>query len=538
MPQQANQTSRPIGPSPGFFDRRPLILQRLASRPGPLAGMRIRKKLVVLHTTFSVMLAVVLLLALRPAIRNLVAQAETEHATAILRAVAPILSRGAAHDSAEVAEIAGQYVVRTGSAPSLGIPEAVERAAHDQPGVPISSTSALLGPCAVLAVRAPGQGPALYALSAPNLAMRGAVTRLYVLLAASLVAMYALVAAALEVFVLPQSVYAPIRRMLAADAAVRDGKGTRELIAEAHIPSDELGEIMRSRNETVRRLRQHEAALADALSNLEAVATDLRRKNHLLEAATRNLADADRLASLGMMSAGIAHELNTPLAVLKGLVERLNADPRAGVSPEHAALMVRVVARLERLGDSLLDYARVRPPMTKCVGLHAVVEEALTLLRLDTEHAGVRFENRLSTDMHADCDPDRLMQVIVNLVRNAANAIRESGARTGVVVIDAETTSRGGRNWVSLRVTDDGPGIASDMLPRLFEPFASTRLDSRGTGLGLAVADGIVREHGGVLLARNRADRSGAVFEVMIPADDTPGETPREPSVSAEANHG
>lgn len=89
-------------------------------------------------------------------------------------------------------------------------------------------------------------------------------------------------------------------------------------------------------------------------------------------------------------------------------------------------------------------------------------------------------------------------------------------------MIEADTSQREGRSWVSISVTDNGPGIDPEMLERLFEPFASTRLDAYGTGLGLAVAEGIVREHGGLILARNKADGSGAVFEVILPARAEP----------------
>jgi two-component system NtrC family sensor kinase len=117
--------------------------------------------------------------------------------------------------------------------------------------------------------------------------------------------------------------------LLEADRAVQRGDTDAELVDEAAMPADEMGEIMRSRNDAIRGIRRQETALAHALDELETVAADLKRKNHLLENAKRNLEGADRLMSLGMMSAGIAHELNTPLAVAKGLVERLRADEPA-----------------------------------------------------------------------------------------------------------------------------------------------------------------------------------------------------------------
>jgi signal transduction histidine kinase len=346
--------------------------------------------------------------------------------------------------------------------------------------------------------------------------------------------------------------------MREADAAVREGRRDQELIPDAAMPRDELGEIMRSRNESIRALREHETALADALAEIERVATDLKRKNHLLERARQNLRDADRLASLGMMSAGIAHELNTPLAVLKGLVEKLHKDPRAGMEPAQAALMLRVVQRLERLGESLLDFARVRPPMTRRVELRGLVDEAVALVRLDRGAGDIEITSAIPAGMELDCDADRMVQVLVNLTRNAVDAIRRGrgparaaptadepethpGApagpgtrRLGRIAIAAAEQHREGEPgpgaWVSITVTDDGPGIDPDILPRLFEPFASTTLDARGTGLGLAVSEGIIREHGGVLLAKNRDDgHSGAVFEIVMPRLEAAPERGAEP---------
>ena len=271
--------------------------------------------------------------------------------------------------------------------------------------------------------------------------------------------------------------------------------------------------------------------LNDALARLEDVAIELKRKNHLLETARRNIADQDRLASLGMMSAGIAHELNTPLAVLKGQVERLAENPVRGVSSTEAQLMLRVVERLERLSESLLDFARVRPPTRERVELSRVLDEAWTLVRLDREAIGVNLRTLAPKGQSVLADPDRLGQVFVNLLRNAADAMDGEGT----ITVRAEPVERDGRRWVSIRVQDEGPGIAPDVLSRLFEPFVSTRLDARGTGLGLAVSEGIIREHGGVILARNLAHepdaapgqgadatlrRPGAEFEIVLPDED------------------
>ncbi len=524
-PVLMNDPSHPL-PESSEATRVPYHRAR-APRPGGfLGGMRIRKKLILLHTGFSLGLAAVLLIALRPAIAGVVEQAELNEARLVLQ-LALVNPAAARPDPALVDRLGPDSTVRAGTESDLGISPATAVQARASPGTPVPAFVRGDVACAVAWVpRDAGGGGQFWAATVRIGEARAAVLKLYGLVAAALLAVYALVAAALELFVLPQNVYGPIQRMRDADRALQEGRQEQELIPETEIPADELGEIMRSRNESVRALRRHERALADALAELERVATDLKRKNHLLEAARRNLADADRLASLGMMSAGIAHELNTPLAVLKGLVEKLAADPDEGLPEAQAALMLRVVRRLERLGESLLDFARARPPRTRPTPIRVVLEEALTLVRLDRDSGGADMVNAVSPDLIVECDADRMVQVFVNLLRNAADAVRSpgrsDGGTGGRVVVEADTSVKEGRRWVTVTVADNGPGIDPDMLHRLFEPFASTRLDSHGTGLGLAVAEGIIREHGGLILARNRADEPGAVFEVVIPAHATP----------------
>lgn len=502
--------------------------RRARAGRGFLAGMRIRKKLMVLHTSFSLGLAAILLVAMRPAIGHVVEQAELNEARLVLSnvlATQNVVGAAAAVESwgREIAGDVGQVEVRRGAASDIAIDAETAARAAVRPGVPVAAGAGRDGARAVVFDPGKRQGEESFLLAQVRIPeARDAVFRLYILMILALLGVYALVAISLEVFVLPQHVYGPIRRMLAAERAVQEGRDDEELIPEATIPADELGEIMRSRNESILGLRKHQRDLAEALAQLEAVATDLKRKNYLLEMARRNLADADRLASLGMMSAGIAHELNTPLAVLKGLVEKINQNPSAGVDPDRAALMLRVVGRLERLSDSLLDFARVRPPRTRPVELRSVVEEGITLVRLDREAAQIEVVDRVPPGLVVECDGDRMVQVMVNLIRNAIDALRSApgdrAAGPPRVEVSAEASTRDGREWVSIAVTDNGPGIEPEILPRLFEPFSSTRLDSRGTGLGLAVADGIVREHSGVILARNRAAHAGAVFEIMLPA--------------------
>jgi signal transduction histidine kinase len=494
--------------------------------------MRIRKKLIVLHTAFSLVLAGILALALRPAIGEVIRQAEIHEAEVILQGVRRVDGN-----------VVPGVEVRAGDAAAVGIDEETAARARAQAGTPVVMERP--GEPARLVVfertgAEAGEG-VFRSVTTRQSGARGAVVRLYLLVTLALLAVYALVAAALEIFVLPRQVYEPIQRMLASDRAVQEGRREEEQIPESAIPADELGEIMRSRNRTIEAMRRQERDLAEAVSQLARTAEDLKRKNQLLEVARRNLEDADRLASLGMMSAGLSHEMNTPLAVLKGLAEKVERD-RAGVTEEEAALMVRVVGRLERLSESLLDFARLRPARTSPVGLRSLVEEAWTLVRLDRDAAAVQFENRVDGGLVVECDADRMMQVMVNLLRNAVDAMapstvlhpaaprgsngeaagleggaaRPSAGDTARIVVEARRERRAAVPFVVVTIADNGPGIDPDVLSRLFEPFVSTRLDSKGSGLGLAVAAGIVRSHGGTLTARNLPE-GGARFEVALP---------------------
>lgn len=311
----------------------------------------------------------------------------------------------------------------------------------------------------------------------------------------------------LELFLMPLYVYRPLRLLLDADEATQRGDTANELIDPRLIAEDELGQIMRSRNATITLLRQHEA--------------DLSRKNRLLEMAKQNLADQDRLVSLGMLSASVAHEFNTPLAVLHGSIEKLIETVPDPAAQERLARVVRVTDRLRKISASLLDFARPRRPEMEPVPIHNVIEEAWGLVGIDEKAATVHFTNEIPREEMVVGNADRLVQVFVNLLRNALGAVKPSG----IVCVRSERLTREGRDWIAITVEDNGPGIPATVLPQIFEAFVTSRLDARGTGLGLTVAEGIVHQHGGAIEAANRPE-GGARLEVRLPAHGIEGVNP------------
>jgi len=518
----------------------PKIIQTFErTRPaGLLAKMRIRKKLIVLHTIFSLTLAAVLVLLMRPALSRIVREAEMHEARLIADIALTALAAGVTLDDI-TQRLPPDVRLRIGDAATLA---GELRLPTPSPfGTALANQQAQDGPSAGVIALLDASGRAL-AVEVRLEAPRREVRLLYVVLVVALLGVYGLIALCLELFVLPRNVWRPISAMLQADEAVRENRREGEVIPESYIPADELGQIMRSRNATVGAMRDTQARLNAALGELERIASDLHRKNHLLETAKRNLADADRLASLGMMSAGLAHEINTPLAVIKGLAEKLATAPDGRLAPAEAQLLVRVTGRLERLSESLLDFARARPPTKLLTPIAPVVDEAWTLVSIDRHARNIALRVHLPEGLAAPADPDRLLQVMVNLLRNAVDAMsfadnaRPNHARSDHARLDhapaqaglseltltGATVERDGARWISLVLADRGPGLSPEIVGRLFEPFSTTKLDARGTGLGLAVSQGIISEHGGLLTARNRVDGiTGAEFEVLLPGGES-----------------
>ncbi|MGH9666765.1 MAG: sensor histidine kinase, partial [Bryobacteraceae bacterium] len=401
------------------------------------------------------------------------------------------------------------YAYRESADPGiLGVPAAAQRWLKAHPGQ-LWADAAYPG---VLFRRDASRG--LYQrLHVPEAFYKDAVKQAKFTLFVVLGGIYVLAVMVLESIIMPLYVYRPLRALLAADEATQRGDRSRELVDETEILRDEIGYIMRSRNATVAQLRRQEDELEAALQSLERAAADLQTKNEMLERAKRNLEKQDRLASLGLLSASVAHEINTPLAVLRGSIEKLTETAADRNTLERLERMQRVTGRLQKISETLLDFARTRPEHTAPVAIRPLLDEAWSLVALDEKAATVRFFNEARPEHKAIGDADRLMQVWVNLLRNALNAVKSSG----MIVVRSRRADHGGEAWVAVSIEDDGPGIPPDVLPDIFEAFVSTRLDARGTGLGLTVAEGIVHQHGGTITASNRP-HGGACLKVTLPA--------------------
>jgi nitrogen-specific signal transduction histidine kinase/ActR/RegA family two-component response regulator len=238
------------------------------------------------------------------------------------------------------------------------------------------------------------------------------------------------------------------------------------------------------------------------------------------------LVHADKLACIGQMSAGIAHEINNPaayvlanLTVLGDLLDELRGEPlgeagRQALTSAHEILTdcTGGMERIQRVAGDLKLFSRVEYDSFERVSLNEVVEGALKLADNELRHRA-RVEKKLGASAPVLGDASKLSQIVLNLLINAAQAIESGDASHNVISV--ETVSD--ETQVILRVRDTGSGIAESALPRIFDPFFTTKPKGSGTGLGLWLVRELVRMHDGEIAARNTRD--GTVFEVVLPAD-------------------
>jgi two-component system, NtrC family, sensor histidine kinase HydH len=244
---------------------------------------------------------------------------------------------------------------------------------------------------------------------------------------------------------------------------------------------------------------------------VQRVAAQIKKVVDDLQQARRETMLADRLAAVGEMAAGVAHELRNPLTSVKLLMQTA-ANGHAGrtLSKEHIHVIVEQVARMENIIQGLLDFAR--PPQMKQLrhDLRETLQRALNLVEGYAKQQAVEVRwDRPSEPVIVDGDPEQLHQVFVNLAMNGVEAMPDGGV-LWIAMESFDSAAPIGR----VQFRDRGCGIPDSIMQRIFEPFVTDK--ERGTGLGLAVSRRIVQQHGGKLTAENAPDR-GAVFTVELP---------------------
>jgi len=251
---------------------------------------------------------------------------------------------------------------------------------------------------------------------------------------------------------------------------------------------------------TVSPLRDERDQVVGRVINFQDL-TELRR----LEQHARR---AERLATVGQLAAGVAHEIRNPLASISGSIELLRQGPQA--SDDDRTLMAivnREIQRLNVLIGDLLDYANPRPLQLGELDLGSLVDETVRVARAEPAFADVELVAEIEQPLAIHADPAKLRQLVWNLIRNARDAALAGGKHVRVEV-------RRGPTSATIAVRDDGPGIAKELVPTIFDPFVTTK--EKGTGLGLATCHAVVAEHNGRIDVETGPD-TGTTMTVTLP---------------------
>lgn len=303
----------------------------------------------------------------------------------------------------------------------------------------------------------------------------------------------ALVPNLLLVALVIRTISRPLRRLTEAAVDVAGGAyGTRVELKS----NDEVGLLAASFNEMSRKM-----------------AEDIER----LRALNEHLVRAEKLAAAGALAAGVAHEVNNPLASISSLIQILQSRPPGEEKEAETREMLRLIStQIERISQVLrdmLDFARQRPPARAPLDLARVVESSLRLAAFDKGFKRLRvtidFDERVPK---VSADPDQLQQVFLNLLLNARDAMPDGGDLRVALRFDEDA------HEVVVEFADTGHGIPKDVLPHVFDPFFTTK--RAGAGLGLAVCYGIVTAHGGRVAVESDDAQPGTTVRVVLPAEE------------------
>jgi two-component system, NtrC family, sensor kinase len=218
------------------------------------------------------------------------------------------------------------------------------------------------------------------------------------------------------------------------------------------------------------------------------------------------------MAAIGQLAAGVMHEINNPLATISACAESLTLELG---ELEYLKFIDAEVERCKRIIDGLLDFSRKRSVAKEPVDVNATVERTLFLLSHHARFKRVSVTTDLGASASVRANADQLIQVLMALLLNAADATEKNGQRAKVIV---RTSVASATKEVMVEIIDNGVGIAGSEVGKLFEPFYTTKPPGRGTGLGLSICYGLVADHGGRLTVESTPG-SGSTFRVVLPME-------------------
>jgi len=287
---------------------------------------------------------------------------------------------------------------------------------------------------------------------------------------------------------------------------------------------NEFNRLSKALNRMLQRISEDRETLRETVRSLE-------RSNFDLKKAQNDIIQAEKLASVGRLSSGIAHEIGNPIGIVLGYLELLR-QPKLS-EEERMEYIQRAQDEINRISTilrQLLDFSRSSKEDTRIVSVHSVITDIMEIVRVQPLMAHIALDLQLkATGDQVTADPDQLRQVFLNLIINAADAIGAgAAAENGRLTVASENVHDGPGNKglgsiLKLRFSDNGPGISEEDIANIFDPFFTTKDPGKGTGLGLSVCFMIIEKIGGRIFAESR-ENEGTVVTIFLPLAS--GESP------------
>lgn len=298
----------------------------------------------------------------------------------------------------------------------------------------------------------------------------------------------------------------PIGEMVEATRNITAGRFDQEVYSSAH---GEIALLANSFNTMLKSLRQMKADLEEWGRTLEA---KVRKRTEELGEMQARVAQSERLASVGMLAAGVAHEINNPLGAILSLTQLTLEDvPEGDPNRENLEEVVRQSERCRGIVRGLLDFSRQSEVRTDLVDLNGIIEETLQMVSKQAMFFNVSIVKNLAPRLPpVVASRSQFHQVFMNIIMNAVQAMDEKGALTLSTCYNAEKDS------VEVSISDTGRGIPPDQIDRIFDPFFTTKESGHGTGLGLSISYGIITAHHGTIRVESKLGQ-GTTFTISLP---------------------
>jgi len=307
-------------------------------------------------------------------------------------------------------------------------------------------------------------------------------------------------------YVISRRLSVPIRQLVYASREVAGGNLDTQVAVRSN---DELAELASAFNHMASALRQMRGDLEEWGKTLE---QKVKQRTEELVAMQTRVAQSERLASLGMLSAGVAHEINNPLGGILALTALTLEDlPQNDLSRANLEEVVAQCERCREIVKGLLEFSRQSETGAEQVDISATVEETLRLLQKQAFFFNIKLVKDFAPGLPAVVgDKSQLEQVFMNIIVNAVQAMEEKGTLTVVTRFTED-------EFVEVSISDTGCGIPADRVDHIFDPFYSTKMGGEGTGLGLSIAYGIVTRHQGSISVESEVGK-GSTFIIRLPA--------------------